>query len=133
MTSGWAVSTRCSTSMRHTAAELLNHGHEFRFDNPLIGGHQPKAVNARCRHDCPVGGIAERIAQRHHLGSDFDIKRDNLQSGICVESFEKFLRGVPQAGSTFAEQHCYFKQTDGAYGERFAALDRATKHTTLLS
>lgn len=103
---------------------LFNHRYKLRVDNPSIGGDQPKAVNAGSRYDCPVGGVVERTAQVRHLSSDFDIKGDNPQSGICVDGGENFLSGRAMPSCTFAEERCDLKQRDGADGERCAALDR---------
>lgn len=43
---------------------LLDHGDKLGFNDALIRGHQPEAVNTRCSSNGTVGGVAQNTQGR---------------------------------------------------------------------
>jgi len=110
---------------------LFHNWHELRLNDPLIGSHQPKTVNAGRCYDGPVGGIAQRIAQGRHLSRNLGIQRNNLESGARVDGGEQFLNRDAQPRATFAKQHRKFQQRNSTQGKRLSSLDRPTENPSL--
>jgi hypothetical protein len=71
--------------------------------------------------DSPVSRIPESATHSGDLSGNFDVDRDNVESGSRPEGGEEFLGRDPQPCTALAEQHRDFEQRDGTQRQRLAS------------
>jgi hypothetical protein len=123
---------RPAAALPIAAAALLDHRHQIRFDNPLVGGQKPQAMDAGSGDNYSVRRISQRVAYGGHFEGHVSRERNDPKRGIGVQLMEQLM----QSGSDPLQsrgQHRNFKQTDGTNAHTLSAPHGVFENPALLA
>src|SRR5437868_6584464 len=66
---------------------------QVRFDDALVGGDEPEAVNASGGDDDAIHRVAQGWAEGCDFGCDFEGEGEDLENGVPLDPFEQCFRG----------------------------------------